>query len=47
MSPKPTSSRKKKATPGPKPDLLKIKGDWEQAIVRSFKKKKPVNGWPK
>ena len=38
---------KKAATPGPKPALLKIKGDWEKAVTRSFKKKKPAEGWPK
>jgi hypothetical protein len=44
---------KKKATlakagkPGPKPQLLKIKGSWEQAVTKSFRKKKPPEGWPK
>jgi hypothetical protein len=34
-------------TPGPKPDLLKIKGNWQDAIKKSFGKKKPPGGWPK
>lgn len=33
--------------PGPKPRLLKIKGNWEKAVTKSFKKKKPPGGWPK
>lgn len=37
---------KPKAPPGPKPETLKIKGDWKQAIKQSFTKKKPANGWP-
>ena len=38
---------KKRAKPGPKPEILKIKGDWENAVTRSFRKKKPPSGWPK
>gem|GEM_PF-2954927 len=36
-----------KAKPGPKPQMLKIKGNWEEAVTKSFKKKKPPAGWPK
>ena len=36
-----------KATPGPKPDLLKIEGDWQAAVKKSFQNKKPAQGWPK
>lgn len=32
---------------GPKPDTLKIHGDWQDAMKRSLKKKKPPEGWPK
>ena len=35
---------KKRAKPGPKPEILKIKGDWENAVTRSFRKKKPPSG---
>jgi hypothetical protein len=35
------------ATPGPKPDLYKIEGNWEDAVKKSFQKKKPAGGWPK
>jgi len=36
-----------KAAPGPKPDVLKIEGDWVAAIKKSLDKKKPPGGWPK
>lgn len=32
---------------GPKPDLLKIEGDWKDAVKKSLAKKKPATGWPK
>jgi hypothetical protein len=32
---------------GPKPDLLKIDGDWKDAVKKSLTKKKPAGGWPK
>ena len=32
---------------GPKPDTLKIEGDWQGAMKRSLQKKKPTEGWPK
>jgi len=34
-------------TPGPKPDMLKIEGDWQDAIRKSLQKNKPAQGWPK
>ena len=48
--PKPAQSKpakSDKATPGPKPDTLKIDGNWEDAGKKSFAKKKPAAGWPK
>ncbi|MDB5329285.1 MAG: hypothetical protein JWP03_436 [Phycisphaerales bacterium] len=33
--------------PAPKPDTLRIKGDWQAAVKKSFAKKKPPDGWPK
>jgi len=36
-----------KVLPGPKPDLLKIEGNWKTAVKTSFDKKKPPEGWPK
>ena len=44
---KQSKSRKKKLTPGPEPEILKIKGDWKEAIKKSLTKKKPREGWPK
>jgi hypothetical protein len=42
---KPTSHPK--AAPGPKPDRLKLKGPWQDAVKKSLQKKKPSEGWPK
>jgi hypothetical protein len=39
--------RLKKETSGPKPDMLKIEGNWKDAVKKSLKKKKPAQGWPK
>jgi hypothetical protein len=39
--------KKKKQTPGPKPEIVKIEGDWRTAIKKSLQVKKPTNGWPK
>jgi hypothetical protein len=33
--------------PGPKPETLKLDGDWKEAVKKSLAKKKPKNGWPK
>ena len=33
--------------PGPKPEVLKIEGDWEEAVKIAMRKKKPKGGWPK
>jgi hypothetical protein len=35
------------STPGPKPDILKLHGNWKDAIKKSLEKKKPAEGWPK
>ena len=32
---------------GPKPEMLKLDGDWGAAIKKTFAKKKPITGWPK
>jgi hypothetical protein len=32
---------------GPKPDTLKLAGDWQKAVKKSLAKKKPATGWPK
>ncbi len=38
---------KKRETPGPKPETVKIVGDWQDAVKKSLNVKKPANGWPK
>lgn len=40
-------NQKPKARPGPKAEVLKVKGNWRLAIKRSLSKKKPPEGWPK
>jgi len=40
-----TDSQRK--SPGPKPDTLRIEGDWKKALKKSLGKKKPPEGWPK
>jgi hypothetical protein len=41
---KPTKTPEKR---GPKPDLLKLDGDWGAAIKKTLAKKRPATGWPK
>ena len=41
---------KPKAKPGkrgPKPEILKLDGNWKDKIKLSFQKKRPKEGWPK
>ena len=33
--------------PGPEPERLKIEGDWEDAVAKALKKKRPPEGWPR
>lgn len=42
-----TTTKKTPAKRGPKPDTLKIEGDWEDAVKKTLEKKKPAGGWPK
>ncbi len=32
--------------PGPKPDRMKIDGDWKEAAKKALEKKRPPEGWP-
>lgn len=41
------TAAKKKEPRGPKPDVLKLQGDWRDAMKKSLEKKKPERGWPK
>jgi hypothetical protein len=38
---------KKEGKRGPKEDRLKISDDWESAVNKALKKKRPKEGWPK
>ena len=40
-------SDKGKAKTGPKPQVLKLEGNWEDAVTKALRKKKPPGGWPK
>ncbi len=37
---------KPQAKRGPKPQRLKIDGDWREVMKESLTKKKPPEGWP-
>jgi hypothetical protein len=47
MKNKPRETPKKKFKTGPKPEVLKIEGNWKDAVSKSLLKKKPPEGWPK
>ncbi len=47
MTKKRKGNFKKRATPGPKAEVLKVEGNWREAVKKSFLKKKPPQGWPK
>lgn len=33
--------------PGPAPEVLKIEGNWKDAMRKLISKKRPEGGWPK
>jgi hypothetical protein len=33
--------------PGPKPEILKLKGNWQSLMKKSVEMKEPPEGWPK
>jgi hypothetical protein len=39
--------KKPHKTPAPKPEVLKIEGNWKDAIKQALRKKHPDAGWPK
>jgi hypothetical protein len=45
--PKATIPKPRRMTPGPKPEMFKIKVDWKETVKQSLTKKKLQNGWPK
>jgi hypothetical protein len=40
-------NNKQRKSPGPVPEVLKIEGDWKDAMRKLISKKRPVGGWPK
>lgn len=38
---------KSKKQRGPKPETVKLEGDWQGAMGNALKKKRPKQGWPK
>ncbi|HEY9159346.1 hypothetical protein [Candidatus Binatus sp.] len=40
-------TKPKRRTPGPAPDVLKIEGNWKDAVTKALQAKKPAAGWPK
>jgi hypothetical protein len=43
---KKAAKKTRKAKPGPKEEILKIEGIWQDAVKKSLEKKKPPEGWP-
>lgn len=42
-----TKAQKPRNPPGPEPEVLKIEGNWKDAIRKLISKKRPIGGWPK
>lgn len=36
-----------KAKTGPKPEVLKLRGDWQELVGKALTKKRPKKGWQK
>ena len=36
----------KKGKRGPRPDHLKVEGNWQDAVKEALGKEKPAEGWP-
>ena len=41
------SRESEKGRTGPKPERLKLKGDWQKLMGKALKKERPAEGWPK
>jgi len=44
---KKSNMKPRKAKSGPKPERLRIDGDWKSAVATALRKPKPPEGWPK
>lgn len=40
-------AEKEKKPPGPEPERLKLKGDWETLMKKALAKPRPPKKWPK
>lgn len=38
--------KKQRAKTGPKPETLKLKGDWKELVKKALGKERPEGGWP-
>jgi hypothetical protein len=47
MQKSPPTKKPTKQKSGPKPDTVKIEGNWENAVCKALKKERPKEGWPK
>jgi hypothetical protein len=36
----------KSSRPGPKPEVVKIEGDWQDGVKKALQKERPKSGWP-
>lgn len=41
------AKKEMKRKKGPKPLTLEVDGDWQVAVNKALKKKRPKGGWPK
>ena len=44
---KPKAAKKQRKRFGPEPEVLKIEGNWKDAMRKLISKKRPTEGWPK
>jgi len=38
---------KRRIKTGPKPERLKLRGEWQGLVGKALAKKRPAKGWPK
>jgi len=43
----PKRTKKSRKPSGPQPEILKIEGNWKDAMRKLISKKRPEGGWPK
>lgn len=40
------TTKPERRSPGPTPEVLKIEGNWKEAVKKALLVKKPLGGWP-